>query len=347
VAGLNALYGVVPVASTTLFTFKPAADAAPIDLGGLVKGPDGAPYVLDRSTKTVYRIDLKNKKATLVARAGSKAGGTTVATPRFLAVGGQDVLILDSKNVLWRWRSSNATGKGTLVKVTVQGSSSWGDDVTAIGTYLQDASRGLYKLYVVDPSEQQIHAYSPAADGGGFPAKPIPWLATARDVSGITSLLIDGDLYATENGLLEKYTSGKDNGWKAKPPGDDLLRSAPMYTLSSGANLPADRDKGEIYVYDGPNDRIVAIEKASSNTSGAYKAQYRLAGNASGWDDLRGMVVTPGAEGTPGSVLWISADGLHQASLEAVPDEAASPSASPSAAPSASPKATAKPTKKP
>ena len=179
VAGLDALYGVVPVASTTLFTFKPAAGAAPIDLGGLVKGPDGAPYVLDRSTKTVYRIDLKNKKATLVARAGTKAGGTTVATPKFLAVGGQDVLILDSKNVLWRWRSSNATGKGTLVKVTVQGSSSWGDDVTAIGTYLQDASRGLYKLYVVDPSEQQIHAYSPAADGGGFPAKP-PALARHR-----------------------------------------------------------------------------------------------------------------------------------------------------------------------
>ena len=344
VAGLDALYGVVPVASTTLFTFKPAAGAAPIDLGGLVKGPDGAPYVLDRSTKTVYRIDLKNKKATLVARAGTKAGGTTVATPRFLAVGGQDVLILDSKNVLWRWRSSNPTGKGTLVRVTVQGSSSWGDDVTAIGTYLQDASRGLYKLYVVDPSEQQIHAYSPAADGGGFPAKPQPWLATARDVSGITSLLIDGDLYATEHGLLEKYTSGKDNGWKAKPPGDDLLRPAPTYTLSSGPNLPADRDKGVIYVYDGPNARIVAIEKATNNSSGAYKAQYRLAGHAPASEDPRGRVVTPGADAAPGSVLWISADGLHQASLEAVPDEAtASPSPSPSVAPSASPKATTKP----
>ena len=72
VAGLDALYGVVPVASTTLFTFKPAAGAAPIDLGGLVQGPDGAPYVLDRSTKTVYRIDLKRKKATLVARAGQQ-----------------------------------------------------------------------------------------------------------------------------------------------------------------------------------------------------------------------------------------------------------------------------------
>ena len=38
--------------------------------------------------------------------------------------------ILDAKNVLWRWRPSDTTGKGTLTKVNVQGSASWGDDVT-------------------------------------------------------------------------------------------------------------------------------------------------------------------------------------------------------------------------
>ena len=47
--------------STPLFTFKPAEGAAPIDLGALVRGPDGVPYVIDRSTKSVYRIDLKTK----------------------------------------------------------------------------------------------------------------------------------------------------------------------------------------------------------------------------------------------------------------------------------------------
>ena len=167
--GLDRLYGVVPVASSTIFTFTPADGADPIDLGGLVKGPDGAPYVLDRSTKTVYRIDQKAKKATVVARAGQKADNATMATPRFLSVGGSDLLILDSKNTLWRWRPSNASGKGTLKRIKVSGSASWGDDVTAIGTYLQDEGRGLYKLYVVDPSEQQIRAYSPAADGGGYP----------------------------------------------------------------------------------------------------------------------------------------------------------------------------------
>ena len=65
-----------------------------------------------------------------------------------------------------------------------------------INTFLRPGTRGLYNLYIVDPSEQQIRAYAPAADGSGFPAKPTPWLATARDVSAMTSTYVDGDLFA-------------------------------------------------------------------------------------------------------------------------------------------------------
>jgi len=54
-AGLDRLYGVVPVASTALYTFKPAAGAPPFDLSAMVQGPDGNPYVIDRTTKAVYR----------------------------------------------------------------------------------------------------------------------------------------------------------------------------------------------------------------------------------------------------------------------------------------------------
>ena len=126
----------------TRFTFTPAEGADPIDLRALVRGPDGAPYVLDRSTRSVYRIDLKNKKATLVTRFGQKANGATVASPRFIGLGAtSDLLILDSKNVLWRWRPANSTGKGTLVRINVKGSSSWGDDIKGFGTYLRDEAK--------------------------------------------------------------------------------------------------------------------------------------------------------------------------------------------------------------
>ena len=187
----------------------------------MVRGPDGNPYVIDRTTKAVYRLGLKTKAATVVVKAGTKNKSGTVATPRYLGVGGQDLLILDSKNVLWRWRPADDTGKGTLTKVTLEGAPSLGDDIMGINTYLRPGRRGLYNLYIVDPSEQQIRAYAPAADGSGFPAKSTAWLATARDVSRMTSTYVDGDVFAADSGALVRYVGGKDEGWKAKDPKDD------------------------------------------------------------------------------------------------------------------------------
>jgi hypothetical protein len=344
VAGLDRLYGVVPVASTDLFTFTPAEGGQPFDLTAIVRGPDDAPYVIDRATKSVYRIDLKRKKATAIVRAGKKAAGTTMADPKFLAVGGRDLLILDSKNVMWRWRPSNDAGKGTLTKMTVSGSTEWGDDITAIGTFLRDLGRGLYNLYVIDPSEQQIRAYPPASDGGGFPNKATGWLAAARAVDKMTSMYIDGDIFVTEAGILERFTRGKSDGWDAGSPADELLRATPDLTLVAGTG---DQRQGSVYAFDHRNARVLAYDKAS----GEYQAQYRLAGGLPDWEDLRGFYVIPGVDGGPPTLVWLAADHVGQAVLQAVPDTGggavATPGPSPSttARPSATP--TAKPTKKP
>jgi hypothetical protein len=332
VAGLDRLYRVVPVASSELFAFTAKEDAKPFDLRGLVRGPDGAPYVIDATTKSVYRVDLKRKKATAIIKAGRKAAGTTVAAPKFLAVGGRDLLMLDAKNVLWRWRASNDAGKGTLSRVRVNGSTQWGDDIAAIGTYLRDENRGLYNLYVVDPSEQQIRAYPPASDGSGFPAKASGWLATARDVAGMTSMYIDGDIFITEGGLLERFTSGKSDGWEADELEDTLLRPEPRFEMVVGAG---DRRGGSVYAFDPRSRRVVAYDKAN----GDYREQYRLVGDDEGWNDLRGMYVIPGVDEAPAKLVWLSASGLHEATLAAVDDDAAA-SAEPSGGASGAPEET-------
>ena len=41
----------------------------------MILGPGGVPFVLDRATKSVYRIDLRTKTATAVFREGTKAAG--------------------------------------------------------------------------------------------------------------------------------------------------------------------------------------------------------------------------------------------------------------------------------
>ena len=309
---LDRAYGVVEVVSTPLYRFKAAEGSPAYDLRTLVRGYDDAPYVIDRANRAVFRVDLKRKRATNIARNGRAVGNARMATPRFLAVGGRDLLILDVKNALWRWRASNDAGKGTTNRVNVNGASQWGNDILAIGTYVRDASRGLYNLYVADPSEQQIRAYPPSADGNGFPAKSSAWLATARAIDQMTSLYIDGDIYITENGRLDRYTSGKSDAWEAGSPGDELLRPTVSEVLVAGSG---DRNDGRVYTFDRSNDRLLAYEKRS----GDFLAQYRLKDD-DGWADLRGMYIIAGVEDQPDRLIWLSKDSVNQAVLEAAPE---------------------------
>jgi hypothetical protein len=181
-----------------------------------------------------------------------------------------------------------------------------------INTFLRPGTRGLYNLYIVDPSEQQIRAYSPAADGSGFPDKATQWLATARDVSAMTSTFVDGDVFAADAGALVRFVGGKNEGWTAKAPKDSLLRAAPVYSIIAAG--PARRE-GQIFAFDKPNRRVIALAKVD----GKYIAQYRLAGNAPGWDDMRAMYIIPGVDPEPSTLVWMSRDGVHQAILVAVP----------------------------
>ena len=290
-AGLDELYHMLAVNATQSFSFAAATPA--VDLKSLVLGPDGAPYVLDAATKSVYRIDLKGGHAVVVAHDGQLVRGIRVDVPTFITEGGPDLLILDAKNNLWRWRPADATGRGTIVKVIVRNSSGWGNDVRGIGTFLRSQAQGLYNLYVVDPSQKNILLYTPALDGS-FPASNTGRLATPQDLSTVDSMLIDGDIYVSENGVLNRYVDGASQGWKLGDPGDEILRGAPKYTLLTTYTA---RDTGLIYAYDRANERIVAIDKDTGNII----EQYQLAGNDTSWSDLRGIAVVPGARGRPRS----------------------------------------------
>jgi hypothetical protein len=273
-------------------------------------------------------------------RAGQEARGTTIGEPKLLAVGGRDLLVLDSRNVLWRWRAADSDGQGTITKVNVQGSTDWGDDIQAMSTFVRIASEGLYNLYIVDPSEEQILAYSPARDGSGFPARPTRWLSTTRQTEDMTELHIDGDLFTIEDGTIMRFVSGKSDGWEPATPGDTLLREAPDVSLLTGRG---ERRTGSVYGYDRRNARVIELSKAD----GSYIAQYRLAGGIDGWEDIRDIYIHPPAEpDSPTVLVWISSDSVHTTVLEPVPDEPP-PSAPPSGSPSGSPDASVTPATQP
>ena len=336
--GLDRLYGVTPVASTTLFTFP--AEKPPV-LEAIVRGSDGAPYVLDSANRTVWRIDVKNQKAKAIVKNGTKASGTKASAPKLLTIGGPDILVLDDKNTLWRWRPSNSSGKGTLVRVKVKDSASWGDDVKDISTFVANFDAAFYKLYVVDPSEQNIMVLSPANDGSGYPVRPNPRLPTERDVANMTDVLIDGDIYVAEGGDVSRVIPA--SGWDIDAPEDGAVRPNPNYTMISSPDRPdgsSSRRNGILFAFDDRNDRVVAFNKSD----GKYLAQYRPAGGDDAWEDLRGFVVLPAPEAdAPSTMWWISETGLHSTLLEAVPDELATPAPSGDPSPEATPKATKTP----
>ena len=329
VTALDRLNKMTDVLDASIFTFP---GATPVDLRALVQGPDGAPYVLDAATQTVYRIDLAHNKATSIFRLGTKAAGATEAEPKLIAVGGRDLVIIDAKNVVWKWRPANTSGKGTLLRVHVDGATEWGDDILAIGTFIRNANSNLYNLYVIDPSAQSIWAYAPAADGSGaYPATPTNRLATARDVSDVTAMYIDGDIWLAEGGKILRLVNGNSEGWTARPPGDDILRPAPLYRLVTSASA---RRSGTLYGFDAPNLRVIAMTKIA----GAFVQQFRIGSDSQVWSDLRAWYIEPGVSDAPDAIVWISGTTIHRTILEAATSVEASPgpSSSPSASPGAS-----------
>ncbi len=339
-AGLDQLYGVVHVDSTPTFTFP--ATAGKVNLTAVIQGSDGAPYILDTGTNTVWRIDLVKKAAAPVYRAGQKMGSVKTGNPKLIVVGGPDVLILDSANVLWRWRPIGTAGKGTLVKVNIPGSTTWGTDVQVLGTFVSNFSQAFYKLYVVDPSQQNIMVLSPNSDGSGYTTAAVPRLPASRDVSRITSLLIDGDIYAADGGAVERLIPS--GGWKPGGLPDTDIRPGADYTTIVSPNLPDgtySKGTGAIYALDVQNHRVVAFAK----NGGKYLAQYVPVAGGVDWTGMQDIEVLPSlGTDVPSTMWWVSSNTFYTSTLvEATASPSASPSPSPSSQPTASPKATAKP----
>jgi hypothetical protein len=319
VAALDRLYKMTDVVDSKIFSFP---GSTPIDLQAIVQGPDGAPYVLDKSTSTVYRVDVSHNRATSIFRQGNHAAATTEGAPKLITMGGKDLVIVDSKNVVWKWRPANTSGKGTLNRVHVQGSAEWGDDILAVGTFIRNAENNLYNLYVVDPSAQAIWAYPPAADGSGsYPSAPSNRLATGRPVGDITAMYIDGDIWLAEGGQLLRLVNGKSEGWTAALPGDDVLRTVPDYRLVTSG---APRRSGTLYGFDLPNLRVIALSKIG----GAFLEQFRLGAGSQGWTDMRGWYIEPGVSDAPDAIVWINGSSIHRTILESATSAEGSPAPS-------------------
>jgi hypothetical protein len=229
--------------------------------------------------------------------------------------------------------------------------------VRGIGTFQPGGtSTGLYRLYVIRPSEQQLEMYAPAADGSVYPGNPSKRLPGPQKLDDVDAMLIDGDIYLAQAGKVTLIVGR--GGWKPAAIGDDVIHPTTYYSAIASSShavgvgaalriLDDDLGSGTLYAYDRDAGRIVAFAK----DGGAVQGQYRLANGDTAWAAMRAFYLVPGGAGSPvPTVFWIGPGGVGMAPLVAVPDTitgTVAPSPSPSGGPSASPTATPRATKKP
>jgi hypothetical protein len=321
VAGLDDLYDVHAVPSSQVFE---APDGT--EISGLVGGPDEAAYVIvDRS---VVRVDVESGQSVTIVRPG-EGPGAGMDAPALLARGGPDLLIVDARGDLWRWRPSDEQGAGTLLQVRVSGDQQWGADVPDIGTFVINPDQGLYRLYVPYAATSQILRYDPAADGGSF-SPPTPYfVGESEPVAEFRQLLIDGDVYALTGPRLLRYFNGRITTFELDaPPDEGDIRPGHDYQRMSHTGT---RGAGRLFIWDAEHPRVLVFEKAD----GTYVEQFVGAAGSPSFDDVRGMYVLDRGEVDAPLLLWAGPRGVY--STELAPVEGEEPSPSPDVSPPGSP----------
>jgi hypothetical protein len=308
--GLDSLYGVHTPAIEKITGLRKNHDPA-----GLVRGPRGGAVYIDRESGTVMRVNLKNGKTADIVHEGDKQKGTdrTIEKPAQLAAAGPDVVIVDDTARPWRWRPSNSAGAGTLARLTLQGRANFESDHGDVEAY---DGVGDYRMYVAEPSLNQVMRYQQTLDGSAF-SEPSPYLASqTAEVADFDQIYIDFDVYALFDNSLRRHTFGKYDGtfMLDEPPDGSDLRPGHDYQIVDGSGRAL--SNGRAYLYDALHGRVVGFNKAS----GEYIGQWLPGDGGTEMDDMRGMYVIEGAVTKKGkrkddTLVWVTPTGIFRAVL--------------------------------
>ncbi|MEX1296796.1 MAG: hypothetical protein AB1Z67_11555, partial [Candidatus Limnocylindrales bacterium] len=309
-SGLDELYGARTVKVDRLARLPKGLDPA-----YLVSDDRNGAVFLDRTDGTVYRTNLRNGKSATIVKAGDKAsGGKTIERPTQLAVADY-VIVVDDKGRPFRWSPSNSAGAGTLAKLTLRGRSGFEKDHGDIEAY--DPPVGTYRIYVAEPSLNQVMKYTQNFDGSSF-AEPTTWLSSpSNEVSEIDQIYIDFDMYTLFDDTLRRYVAGKWDGRFAldELPDDGDLRPGHEYRMVDGSG--SDSSLGRAYLYDARHGRIVGFDKVD----GSYIGQWYPRDGGTQMEDMRGMYVIEGGLNKKGTkrkndqLVWVTPDGIFKATL--------------------------------
>lgn len=197
--------------------------------------------ILDAYGKTMYTLDGETKNGAIVGGGAQLDGLIHVATYG-------DILYVWTPQGIHQIRLSDK--KTTLQRIPA--SPEWGTiaDMVVFGG----------NLYLLDTQKNRIWKY--VATENGF-SELFEYLNpdTLPDLSHATNLAIDGSVWlGSTNGVIARFTSGKENGYSPQGSDTPLGNRLTVYTHD---------ETKMVYILDHNNQRIVVFDK-----DGLYISQY-------------------------------------------------------------------------
>ena len=212
--GLDRLYGVVKVASTDLFTFP--ATRRPVPWRASSAGRTARPTCSTPATKTVWRIDLGQEDGDGDPEDGQKtssASGRRPEAPHDRRPRRPDPRFEERPLAL---APAEPDRQGHAGQDQRHGLRVLGHGHPGHRHVRRQLRRGVLQALRRGPVRAEHHRLLAQQRRlrllGRPPQRRLP---TDRPVDGITDLLIDGDIYAAENGAVERMSPA--TGWKPAP----------------------------------------------------------------------------------------------------------------------------------
>ena len=229
-AEINRIFNVSLEEVADLGALKGGIDTSKIKLTG------NSIIILDIGTSSVYKVDLKDKKSSILV---SEEQDLQNIAPT------ESIVYLQTKKGIKKVDINYKTKKEL-----VQASSKW--------KRLVDAATYREYFYILDKDAKQIWKYVPDSSGLTGPQSYF----TGSEDKEFLNLAIDGAIWVSTKDAVYKYLTGKKADFEIKHAPQSFEDIAAIYTKEGLSYL---------YILDKSEGAVFVIEKANSEYAGLYR----------------------------------------------------------------------------
>ncbi|MFA4814675.1 MAG: hypothetical protein WC924_03370 [Candidatus Gracilibacteria bacterium] len=154
------------------------------------------------------------------------------------------------------------------------------------------------KVYILDPTSNQIWRYQRGTDGYGSGQS---YFSAETDLSKAVSLAVDGSVWVLKNdGSLLKYLSGNAVEYS--------IKKAPLNSMDGSTKVYTELEVSQVYVLDPGDERLFIFDKSTKSDDLTYNAQYVFS-------DLKGTLVDFYLDKDRNVVVLVTTQALYELSF--------------------------------